>query len=364
MAAELNLILGSGFPYLTPASRRMAVAFGLIVWLLPYSASAGSSAPRPPGTIVLAQAPAASPAIDASSLEARYWNSIKDKTDLGDFRIYLDAWPNGLYAAEARARIERLSGKAPPPAAAPPATPVAPANAPLQDCAECPPMIAIAAGAFAMGSTELFRFEAPVHTVTIRKPFYLGRTEVTYDEWDACVAAKGCAFSPDDRGAGRGKRPIGNLSWEDTQQYVAWLSKRTGQSYRLPTEAEWEYAARAGRPTTYFWGKMMEKARANCSGCDGARSTAAVAVATYPPNDFGLHDMSGNLAEWVEDCWNDSYKSAPANGSAWVKPGCKERVLRGGSFSSEPQYVRSASRFKYDFDVRFQTNGFRVARER
>lgn len=114
MAAELNLIPGFGFPYLMTASKRMAVAFGLIVWLLPYSVSAGPLALRSPGTIVLAQAPAAPPATDAGSLETRFWNSIKDKSDLGDFRIYLDAWPNGLYAAEARARIERLSGKAPP----------------------------------------------------------------------------------------------------------------------------------------------------------------------------------------------------------------------------------------------------------
>lgn len=368
MAAELKSSHGCVYACLMPASSTVAVALSIICWLLPGSAFAGPSAPRPPDRILLAQA---APPPQASSVEISYWNSIKDKTDPGDFRVYLDVWPTGLYAAEARARIERLSGRAATPSAPPipavpatPAAPVAPANAPLQDCAECPQMIPIAAGAFAMGSTELFTFEAPVHNVTIRKPFYMGRTEVTYDEWDACVMAKGCDFSPDDRGAGRGKRPVGNLSWEDTQQYVAWLSKKTGQIYRLPSEAEWEYAARAGRPTTYSWGKMMEKARANCSGCDGPRSTAAIAVATYPPNDFGLHDMSGNLAEWVEDCWNDSYRSAPANGSAWVKSGCKERVLRGGSFSNDPRYVRSASRFKYDFDVRFQTNGFRVVRER
>jgi formylglycine-generating enzyme required for sulfatase activity len=356
MADEPDVSRTSGFPLPIAAPGPMAFALCLFIWLAPHPAFAG---PSVPGAFVTAQTRPTPPAADTTSLETRYWNSIKDKSELGDFRIYLDAWPNGLYAAEARARIEQLSGKA-----AAPAAPVAPANAPLQDCAECPQMIPIAAGAFAMGSTELFRFEAPVHNVTIRKPFYIGRTEVTYDEWDACVMAKGCDFSPDDRGVGRGKRPVGNLSWEDTQQYVAWLSKRTGQSYRLPSEAEWEYAARAGRPTTYYWGKMMEKARANCSGCDGPRSTTAVTVASYPPNEFGLYDMSGNVAEWVEDCWNDSYRSAPADGSAWVKSGCKERVLRGGSFSNEPRYVRSASRFKYDFDVRFQTNGFRVVRQR
>ena len=303
--------------------------------------------------------PAARPA-DADGLESRFWNSIRDTDALEDFRTYLDAYPDGLYAAKARAKLQQLEGKAP----ANPKPPAAPAaTAAAQDCAQCPPMVPLAAGTFSMGSTELFPFEGPVHTVAIKKPFAIGRTEVTFAEWDACVADKGCAFSPDDRGAGRGARPVSNLSWDDAKQYAVWLSQKTGKAYRLPTEAEWEYAARAGTVASYFWGKAMEKGRANCSGCDGAPSTAAVAVASYPPNAFGLHDMAGNVAEWVEDCWSDSYKAAPADGSAFVKPGCQERVLRGGSFNNDPRYLRSASRFKYDFDVRYHANGFRVVRD-
>ena len=214
-----------------------------------------------------------------------------------------------------------------------------------------------------MGATEFFPFEAPVHRVTIRKPFVLGQKEVSFAEWDACVAEAGCTHSPDDRGAGRGARPVTNIDWNDAQQYLQWLSKKTGKPYRLPTEAEWEYAARAGSSTTYPWGRAMEKGRVNCSGCNGAQSANTVATGSFPPNEFGLYDMLGNAAEWVEDCWNDSYRSAPADGSAWTRPRCPERVLRGGSFGSDPRYVRSASRFKYDFDVRYYSNGFRVARD-
>ena len=154
-----------------------------------------------------------------------------------------------------------------------------------------------------------------------------------------------------------------NLDWNDTQQYLAWLSKKTGKTYRLPTEAEWEYAARGGATTTYPWGKTMEKGRANCAGCNGDAPGNTVATGSFPPNDYGLYDTLGNAAEWVEDCWNDSYRGAPVDGSAWTKPRCQERVLRGGSFNNDPRYVRSASRYKYDFDVRFSSNGFRVARD-
>jgi formylglycine-generating enzyme required for sulfatase activity len=214
-----------------------------------------------------------------------------------------------------------------------------------------------------MGSTEFFPFEGPVHQVTIRKPFYLGQRETTYDEWDACVKEGGCSYSPNDRGQGRGARPVTNVDWNDAKQYLAWLSRKTGKSYRLPTESEWEYAARGGVATNYYWGRAMEKGRANCSGCEMPHSTQAVATGSFPPNPYGLYDMAGNAAEWVEDCWNDSYRGAPADGAAWAKPQCQERVLRGGSFNNDPRYLRSASRFKYDFDVRYYTNGFRVLRE-
>ncbi|WP_460450354.1 formylglycine-generating enzyme family protein [Alsobacter sp. SYSU BS001988] len=323
----------------------------------------------------------APPAAQADSLESRFWNSIQAGDVASDFRTYLDAYPNGQYAAQARARLRELEAKAggspgsgrvvikpaPEPARpAPTPPPATQAGAPagvVRDCETCPALVPIPAGTFMMGSTEFFPFEAPVHQVSIRKPYYLGQREVTYDEWDACVAEGGCAFSPSDRGAGRGSRPVGNVDWNDAQQFVGWLSKKTGKSYRLPTESEWEFAARAGTTTTYPWGKAMEKGKAHCMGCNPEPAANAVATGSFPPNAFGLYDMVGNVAEWVEDCWNDSFKSAPTDGSAWTRPRCQERVLRGGSFTNDQRYVRSASRYKYDYDVRFYANGLRVARD-
>lgn len=340
-----------------------------------------------------AEAPRAAPSAE-DTLETRFWNSIRGADVAADFQTYLDAYPNGRFAAQARARLRELEAGATPapqtpsraPAAAPrqverplqgekpgpvekprqaeqPRQPAPAAAAIVQDCDGCPPLTAIQPGSFSMGSTELFPFEGPVHQVTIRKPFLLGVHEVTFAEWDACVADGGCAYSPPDRGAGRGNRPVSNLDWNDAQQYVAWLSRKTGKTYRLPTESEWEYAARAGGSTAYPWGGAMEKGRAQCVGCNPEPAAAAAPVGSFPANAFGLFDMTGNVAEWVEDCWNDSFKGAPADGSAWTRPRCPERVLRGGSFNTDQRYVRSASRYKYDFDVRFYTNGMRVARE-
>jgi formylglycine-generating enzyme required for sulfatase activity len=215
-----------------------------------------------------------------------------------------------------------------------------------------------------MGSTEVFSFEGPVHRVTIGKPFYIGRYEVTFDEWDACVNDRGCTYRPDDGGAGRGRRPVTDVDWNDAKTYIAWLSQKTGKTYRLPTEAEWEYAARAATTSAYPWGRSVDKDRANCSGCTSEAHSNAIPVGSFKPNAFGIYDMAGNAAEWVEDCWSENYRGAPSDGSALVKPGCRERVLRGGSYNNDPKYLRSAARFKYDYNVRYPSNGFRVVREK
>lgn len=214
-----------------------------------------------------------------------------------------------------------------------------------------------------MGSKDGFAFEAPVHEVTIAKPFYMGRREVTFDEWDACLGEGGCQYRPGDRGQGRGQRPVSDVDWNDAKAYVAWLSRKTGKTYRLPTEAEWEYAARAGTKTAFYWGNTVEKDHANCTGCATNAPNRTLASGGFPPNAFGLLDMAGNAAEWVEDCWEDSYKAAPKDGSAFTKADCRERVLRGGAFNNDQRFVRTAARFKYDFDVRYYANGFRVVRE-
>jgi formylglycine-generating enzyme required for sulfatase activity len=315
----------------------------------------------------------AQPVRAADPVELGFWDTIKRSDNPADFKAYLDSYPDGPFAVIARARLEQIEAKAatrtpapaPPPAAPQPPAASQPAasQAAIRDCPQCPEIVLIAAGAFEMGSTEMFDFEAPVHQVSIRKPFYIGRREVTFEEWDVCIAEGGCKQRPDDRGMGRARRPAIDLDWDDAKGYTAWLSQKTGHTYRLPSESEWEYVARAGSTTTYPWGKTVDKDKANCIGCTTDPLKKAVDTGTFKPNAFGIYDMTGNAAEWVEDCWNDNYRGAPADGSAWTKPQCRERVLRGGSFNNDPRYLRSAARFKYDHDVRFYTNGFRVVRE-
>jgi formylglycine-generating enzyme required for sulfatase activity len=191
--------------------------------------------------------------------------------------------------------------------------------------------------------------------------FALGQTEVTFDEWDACVADGGCnKYSPADEGWGRGKRPVINVSWDDAQAYVSWLSRKTGRPYRLPSEAEWEYAARGGTQTAYPWGEDWNTRLAN--GADSVGRTTE--VATYAANPTGFYDMIGNVWEWVEDCWHDKYTGAPADGKAWVDvDGCKSgRVVRGGSWDDGPAYQRVAIRYRYPPGGRIDSLGFRVAR--
>ena len=238
----------------------------------------------------------------------------------------------------------------------------------FRDCAECPEMVELPAGSFTMGAPESeagsSARERPVHEVTFAAPFAVGVREVTFAEWDACVADGGCGgHRPDDAGWGRGTRPVIHVSWDDAKRYVEWLSGRTGESYRLLSESEWEYAARAGTGTAYSWGDEVGVNRANCAGCgsewDG-RTTAP--AGSFAANAWGLHDMHGNVWEWVEDCWSGSYAGAPADGGAWLGGNCAERGLRGGSWHNDISSLRAAGRAKNTTGVRLNRNGFRVAR--
>ena len=237
----------------------------------------------------------------------------------------------------------------------------------FRDCPECPEMVVVPPGSFEMGSpsSDGGSVEHPVHEVTIARPFAVGVYEVTFGEWDACVSGGGCGgYRPSDEGWGRGNRPVIYVSWEDAKAYVEWLSRKTGVAYRLLSESEWEYVARAGTRTEYWWGDDIGRNRANCSDCgsrwDGEQTAP---VGSFPANPFGLHDVHGNVDEWVEDCANDSYNGAPTDGSAWVSGDCGHRVLRGGSWYSFDMFLRTAGRGRDVTDSReYNGHGFRVAR--
>ena len=231
----------------------------------------------------------------------------------------------------------------------------------FRDCEACDEMVVAPAGDFVMGSSAK-PSTSPPHKVTLRKDFAIGRREVSFAEWDRCAAAGACAYTPPDQGWGRGDRPVVNVSWMDAKQYVVFLSKETGQTYRLPTEAEWEYSARAGTTTTFWWGAEAGQGHARCADC-GDKILRTLPVGSFRPNAFGLYDTSGNAAEWVEDCWSPSYVGAPADGTVWTSGDCSLRVLRGGSFLDKTTGIASAARFRYDNDVRYYANGFRVARD-
>ncbi|CAB3763038.1 SUMF1/EgtB/PvdO family nonheme iron enzyme [Paraburkholderia humisilvae] len=335
--------------------------------------------------------------------ELTFWDSIKDSNYASDYEAYLKAYPNGRFATLARARIERLKASAgtqkppvapaaastpapqavtpatptpqqrpaaaatpPPPPAAPPqpsAKATATASGEGKDCATCPVMVPLPAGSFTMGSNSDDPSEKPPHHVTISAPFAIGKFEVTVEQWNACADANACPrLSPENNSVKNA--PARDLSWDDAQLYVKWLAKATGKPYRLPTEAEWEYADRAGTTTKYWWGDQMRKGQANCKDCgDPWHKEGPESVGSFTPNPYGLHDMNGSVWEWVSDCWHNSYQNAPNDGHTWDTPGCNMRVIRGGSWREGGDYMLTSTRFKYSQSVRQSQDGFRVAKD-
>ena len=236
-------------------------------------------------------------------------------------------------------------------------------------------MVSIPGGAFKMGSGS--DYQRPVHMVTVQ-PFQLGKYEVTFTQWNACVADEDCR-QLGDKGWGRGNRPVIITSWEDAWNYIDWLNDKTRGNYRLPTEAEWEYAARAGSTTKYSWGNDVGSNRANCtrgeeylnthdklvfeSGC-GDRWKHTAPVGSFVANAWGLHDMHGNVWEWTQDCWHADYQDAPDDGRAWIKEGdCSRRVVRGGSWKQGPESMSSAYRAGGIASIVYTDAGFRLARD-
>jgi formylglycine-generating enzyme required for sulfatase activity len=230
-------------------------------------------------------------------------------------------------------------------------------------------MIAVRGGTFLMGSPagERGRWptEGPQHEVSVGHDFAVSKYPVTFNEWDACVQQGGCqGYSPSDEHWGRGNRPVVNVSWQDAQAYAAWLTSRTGQRYRLLSEAEYEYAERAGSQTPYATGLSISSSQANFvdAAARSPEGTMPIPVGSFPPNGFGLYDMQGNIWEWVQDCWHDNYNKAPADGSPWLSGDCQRRVVRGGAFNREAKFMRAASRYWIVGELRSALAGFRVAR--
>jgi len=222
-----------------------------------------------------------------------------------------------------------------------------------------PEMVSLPGGTLLMGS-NLDPSEAPTHSVSI-KGFAISKAAVTVRAWSQCVAAKACPTVATEENE---DAAVTNVSFNDAQRFIAWLSQETRTNFRLPTEAEWEYAARGGTRTKYWWGDDLQPGMINCKGCSGdqiARQTAK--AEDFKPNPFGLYDMGGNVAQWVADCWHKNYQGAVADGSAWVdSDSCIFHVIRSGSWRNAPKDVRSASRDFYDGRIRYPTHGFRVAR--
>lgn len=234
----------------------------------------------------------------------------------------------------------------------------------LADGSSGPLMVALSGGRFTMGKSRALpgEDEGPARQVAVA-PFLIGATEITFEDYDRFVRATGGRF-PSDFGWGRGRQPVVDLSWSEARAYADWLSGQTGKRYRLPSEAEWEYAAGAGLRTPFWWGYQPEQGRAVCFDCGTLwdnRSTAP--VGTFEPNPLGLYDTAGNAMEWVEDCYHPNYTGAPADARPWVEPGCQYRVARGGAFNKPASSMRSTARQRMDPSTRLNILGFRLARD-
>jgi formylglycine-generating enzyme required for sulfatase activity len=279
---------------------------------------------------------------------------------------------------EAAPRLAALLAVPPPPSTAPkPAEPAvgifppddtAPSTAApgksVRDCPKCPELVVVPAGRFRLGSPEgeagRDENEGPQVGVSIPRPFAIGRFEVTSAEWDACVAAGGGCRGGVDHGGGT--RPVTGVTWEDARRFVGWLARSTGKPYALPSEAEWEHAARGGARTAYPWGDGAPGARAVCDGCSDGDGSSPSRVGGRPPNRFGLSDTAGNVWEWVQDCWRDDHAGVPGDGRPVLAGGCQRRVVKGGAYSSRPHRLRSAAREAAFADSASPSRGFRVMR--
>ena len=301
----------------------------------------------------------------AASNDSQAFESAKKINSKASLQAYIDAYPQGRHVAEALQLLDKLDlrpGKT------------------FRDCADCPEMMVLPAGTYWQGAGEdsaplALSKEKPRRQVTIVEPFAAGVYEVTMAQWDACVADQGCSTQPPDNGWGRGQRPVIMVSWNDAQEYVQWLSDKTGQSYRLPSESEWEYFARAGEESDWLGGSPERICNfANIAGsetgfkwqhtqCSDKLALGTAPVGSYAPNAFGLYDTIGNVAEWTADCMNLSYLDAPVDGSAWGRGICSSHMTRGGSWVTGSRDIRLPARFDLKNGDRNDFTGFRVVRK-
>ncbi|MGK2925166.1 MAG: bifunctional serine/threonine-protein kinase/formylglycine-generating enzyme family protein [Lysobacterales bacterium] len=296
--------------------------------------------------------------------DRRAFDAARKLNTVAGYQAYVDAFPRGASVAAALEAIDDLTlrpGKT------------------FRDCADCPTMMVLPSGSFWQGSEEsatgALRNETPRRMVTIAEPFAIGVFETTFEQWDRCVAAGACSTRPPDNDWGRGSRPVIMVSWSDAAEYVAWLSSKTGQAYALPSESQWEYAARAGEEEDWIGGDAEQLcAFANVAGsesglrwqhaeCADPAALETLPVGSLQPNAFGLYDVIGNVAEWTLDCMNLSYLDAPADGSAWSRGICSSRMTRGGSWFTGSKDIRLPARFNLKNGDRNDFTGFRVVRK-
>ncbi|BAO30623.1 hypothetical protein SUTH_02844 [Sulfuritalea hydrogenivorans sk43H] len=288
--------------------------------------------------------------VDMTAVEISFWESIKNSSDVEDFQAYLDKYPNGQFVALAERRVKRKPARVDESTT----TRLAPAVAGMTflDCIECPEMVVIPSGSFEMGSND-YGNEKPIHRVQIGKPFALGKTEVTQGQWRSLMGSHSSQFS-----SCGDKCPVENVSWDDAQEYLRKLSQKTGKTYRLPSEAEWEFACRAGGTATYCGSDALDSAVWYVFNSNDTTRQ----VASKQANAWGLYDMSGNVSEWTQDCWNVNYNGAPSDGSPWMTGNCAMRVVRGGAWALLALYARPTNRMNLYTTSRGGHFGFRPAR--
>jgi formylglycine-generating enzyme required for sulfatase activity/serine/threonine protein kinase len=301
--------------------------------------------------------------IQAAANDQRAFDAARKLNTIDAYQSYVDAFPKGNSVAQALEAIDGLTlrpGKT------------------FRDCSDCPTMVVVPAGSFWQGSDETdsdaLKMETPRRMVTFAEPFAVSVFEITLEQWDRCVADGGCSTRPRDNGWGRGSRPVIMVSWNDAQEFTSWLSQKTGQSYSLPSESQWEYAARAGEESDWLSGDAARVCEyGNIAGqesgfrwqhedCGDQAAMETLPVGSFRPNAFGVYDVIGNVAEWTLDCMNLSYLDAPADGSAWGRGICSSRMTRGGSWFTGTREVRLPARFNLKNGDRNDFTGFRVVR--